>query len=94
MSSCNCQPVNQHTPVPGALSAFAWSVEGGHDQARKLVHCNQKAAHLKSISLHLLQALLQLMAMLPFTLQHAQQCFIVDAQVSNLLLPAAAVSPW
>jgi len=51
------------------------------------VHCNQKAAHL-------LQALFQLMAMLPFTLQHAQQCFIVDAQVSNLLLPAAAVSPW
>jgi len=31
---------------------------------------------------------------LPFTLQHTQQCFIVDAQVSDPLLPAAVVSPW
>jgi len=59
-----------------------------------LFFSNQKAAHLKSISFHLLQALLQLMAMLPFTLQHAQQGFIVDAQVSGPLLPAAVVSHW
>ena len=55
---------------------------------------SRKAADsdLQGISLSLLQLVCQLLTVLPLTLQHAQQGFIVDLQVSNLLLLWAAAA--